>query len=134
MARTTHGHHIPGTQEDRRDSLVDMRACGGVDICARCQHEAREHIIYMVGEDVDYQQRAIDIVRRYVKPKQFPESPPFSVYVIWFTKTLQNWKAIMGTTLDDCMIYELTHDGFKNQTYLDAYHKVDNQVIPDSDL
>lgn len=52
------------------------------------------------------------------------------VYVVWFCKTLQNWKALLSTTLPDGMYYEVTFDGDKQQAYLDAYKKFDNVVYP----
>jgi hypothetical protein len=52
------------------------------------------------------------------------------VYVVWFSKTLQNWKALLSTTISDGMYYEVTHNGNKTETYLDAYKKFDNVVIP----
>lgn len=53
------------------------------------------------------------------------------VYVVWFLKTLQNWKALVSTTVADGMYYEITHNGDKNETYLDAYKKWDNMCIMD---
>lgn len=53
------------------------------------------------------------------------------VYVVWFAKALQNWKALISTTLPDGMYYELTYNGNKRETYLDAYKKFDNVAIPD---
>jgi hypothetical protein len=53
------------------------------------------------------------------------------VYVVWFSKTLQNWKALISTTLPDGMYYEVTHSGDKHETYLDAYKKFDNVCIAD---
>ena len=42
------------------------------------------------------------------------------VYVVWYCKTLQNWKALASTTLPDGMYYELTVNGDKSELYLDA--------------
>lgn len=53
------------------------------------------------------------------------------VYVVWFCKTLQNWKALVSTTVSDGMYYEITYNGDKNETYLDAYKKWENKCIPD---
>lgn len=53
------------------------------------------------------------------------------VFVVWFSKTLQNWKALVSTTVSDGMYYEITHNGDKGETYLDAYKKWDNRCIPD---
>ena len=51
------------------------------------------------------------------------------VYVVWFCKTLQNWKALLSTTLPDGMYYEVTYNGDKKEIYLDAYKKFENQKI-----
>lgn len=53
------------------------------------------------------------------------------VFIVWFCKTLQNWKALVSTTIPDCMYYEITHNGDKHETYLDAYKKWENIRIPD---
>ncbi len=53
------------------------------------------------------------------------------VFIVWFSKTLQNWKALVSTTVSDGMYYEITHNGDKVETYLDAYKKWDNKCIPD---
>lgn len=52
------------------------------------------------------------------------------VYVVWYCKTLQNWKALASTTLPDGMYYELTVNGDKSELYLDAYKKFENRCIP----
>jgi len=54
------------------------------------------------------------------------------VYVVWFAKVLNNWKALVSTTLPDGMYYEVTYDWHKSQTYIDAYKKFQNVAIPDS--
>lgn len=51
------------------------------------------------------------------------------VYIVWYCKTLQNWKALASTTLFDGMYYELTVNGDKNDMYLDAYKKFENRTI-----
>lgn len=53
------------------------------------------------------------------------------VFIVWFCKTLQNWKALVSTTVSDGMYYEVTHNGDKCETYLDAYKKWENVCIPD---
>lgn len=51
------------------------------------------------------------------------------VYVVWFCKTLQNWKGLASTTVPDGMYYELTYNGDKDEMYLDAYKKFENRCI-----
>ena len=53
----------------------------------------------------------------------------FDVYIVWYCKTLQNWKALASTTLYDGMYYELTLNGDKQELYLDAYKKFENKCI-----
>ena len=55
------------------------------------------------------------------------------VFIVWFCKTLQNWKALVSTTISDGMYYEITHNGDNGETYLDAYKKWENVCIPDFD-
>ena len=54
-----------------------------------------------------------------------------NVFIVWFCKTLQNWKALVSTTVSDGMYYEITHNGDKHETYLDAYKKWENVRIVD---
>ena len=54
---------------------------------------------------------------------------PFSkedVYVVWYSKTLQNAKALLSTPLPDGMYYEVTLNGDKDEIYFDAYKKFQN--------
>lgn len=51
------------------------------------------------------------------------------VYVVWFCKTLQNWKALLSTNVPDGVYYEITHNGDKNETYVDVYKKWENFCV-----
>ena len=51
------------------------------------------------------------------------------VFVVWYCKTLQNWKALVSTTLPDGMYYELTLNGDRAELYFDAYKKFENRCI-----
>lgn len=53
------------------------------------------------------------------------------VFIVWFCKTLQNWKALVSTTIPDGIYYEVTYNGDKHETYLDIYKKWENVCIPD---
>ena len=53
----------------------------------------------------------------------------FEVYVVWKCKTLQNWKFLISSSLNDGMYYELTYNGDKEEWYLDAYKKFENRCI-----
>lgn len=51
------------------------------------------------------------------------------VFVVWSCKTLQNNKALLSTTVSDGMYNEITHNGDKQETYVDAYKKWENFVV-----
>ena len=51
------------------------------------------------------------------------------VFIVWSCKTLQNNKALVSTTVSDGMYYEITHNGDKQETYVDAYKKWENFVV-----
>jgi hypothetical protein len=53
------------------------------------------------------------------------------VYIVWFAKTLGNWKALASTTRTDGLYFEITYDGNKNQTYVDTYVKFFNLAVTD---
>ena len=60
-------------------------------------------------------------------------------FVVWFSKTLQNWKALVSTNAissnEKCGDYaEVTHNGDKEETYVDVYAKVSNRVIKDQEV
>lgn len=76
-------------------------------------------------------EKAIGIVRKYIVSHldKSDEMPDFDVYTVWKAKILQNWKYLLSSTLFDGMYYELTFNGDKQEWYLDAYKKFENQVI-----
>lgn len=51
------------------------------------------------------------------------------VFIVWSVKALQNNKALVSTTVSDGMYYEITHNGNKNETYVDAYKKWENFTV-----
>lgn len=55
------------------------------------------------------------------------------IFIVWFCKTLQNWKALISTTLPDGMYYEVTYNGDNREVYLDVYKKFDNKLIKDQE-
>lgn len=55
------------------------------------------------------------------------------VYVVWFCFILGGWKGLVSTSLPDGMYYEVTYNTNKRETYLDAYKKLDNVVLSDSE-
>lgn len=55
-----------------------------------------------------------------------------NVYVVWACKTLQNYKALLSTTVSgDGGYVEYTYNGDKGELYEDFYGKVSNRAILD---
>ena len=52
------------------------------------------------------------------------------VIVVWYSKSLQNHKALLSTPVSDGMYYELTYNGDKKELYFDAYKKWENICYP----
>ena len=150
--RTRHGHHIQGTVLDD-DTPKNIARCGGPRRCKECGEDVVEWVqskAISAGhiqpgdfktsfssdeEGTDFPLRARHAVALYINSSDGIESnaPGITVndiYVVWFTKVLGNWKALVSTTRPDGMYYELTYNGDKKEIYLDAYNRMDNVVLP----
>ena len=82
---------------------------------------------------MDYMKRAKEIVLDYAKKHVDPTDNISmcidDVFVVWFCKTLHHAKALLSTSLPDGMYYEVTFNGIKDEIYLDAYKKFENNCI-----
>ena len=67
-----------------------------------------------------------------VAKKEFDvDAYPSDVQLVWYSKTLRNYKCIMFVPdIDRVHIYECTYNGDKEEFYVDAYNKVSNTVFP----
>ena len=82
---------------------------------------------------MDMEFKAHSIVLDYIQ-KHLDKSDnitEFGVYTVWKCKALQNWKFLISSTLLDGMYYEVTFNGDISEWYLDAYKKIENQIIPE---
>lgn len=140
MTYTRHGHHIPNTPTDDEQGQIDKHRCGGVQICPSCHLDA----LYSLTE----QERPFEDVSEYSDdPDRFLKQAKIYVigshnnrtddkdevlkvedlYIVWFTKTLSNWKALISTSKPgDGLYFEVTHNGEKEETYVDTYLKISN--------
>ncbi len=50
------------------------------------------------------------------------------IFLVWYCKTLQNYKALLGVTGQYGEYFEVTYDGDRNKVYLDIYKKDKNIV------
>nr|DAP26450.1 MAG TPA: hypothetical protein [Caudoviricetes sp.]DAU22453.1 MAG TPA: hypothetical protein [Caudoviricetes sp.] len=84
-----------------------------------------------INTDSKFLSKAIDMVADYTDEHldKTNNQTDYTVFVVWYCKTLQNFKALLSTTLPDGMYYEVTYNGDKDEIYLDAYKKFENRAI-----
>lgn len=73
----------------------------------------------------EFQEKAINAAR-IVLFNEFGynanEIAPMDMYIVWFCKTLQNWKALVsGVHIKEYI--EVTYNGDKKEIYVDVYQK-----------
>lgn len=57
------------------------------------------------------------------------------LYIVWFAKVLQNWKALVSTSISgDGLYFEVTYNGDRLETYVDTYRKANNQSFSHHDF
>lgn len=140
MAYTTHGHYIPESPYNESPPSSKAR-CGGPGMCGPCSSQASQYSdrygptagfepeILAGDNSANYQTKAMHIVRDFIDSQE--PGKTYETYVVWFSKILLNWKALVSTTLEDGMYYEVTYNGVKHESYLDAYKKRVNIVVAD---
>ena len=84
---------------------------------------SKEYIQFCKEQIVEYYNRRAD------KTDKNGHITTDDVFVVWYSKTLQNHKALLSTTVPDGMYYEVTFNGDKSEAYLDAYKKWENKCI-----
>lgn len=142
---TKHGHQIPGTTVSYPKPGVVVQ-CGGLMPCFKCWGEAwRATLIKVTPErelpkvslmdKLAMELRARTIVGNYFNehredPMEIPDITLKEIHIVWFAKTLKNWKACVTTDVPDNTYYEVTYDGNAQEIYLDVYVKKENVVIP----
>ena len=58
------------------------------------------------------------------------EITPDDMFIVWFCKTLQNWKALVsGVNIKEYI--EVTYNGDKQEIYVGVYQKACNQCLKD---
>lgn len=81
----------------------------------------------------EFQEKAINAARTVLLNEldcSADRLEPSDMYVVWFCKTLQNWKALVSGVYIKKYI-EVTYNGDNGETYVDVYKKVCNQCLKD---
>lgn len=71
-------------------------------------------------------QVVVDNYNRSRDPQTTNELTLDGVYIVWFAKTLRNWKAIVASPVVFGLLWEVSCDGGKQEIYIDVYKKVTN--------
>jgi hypothetical protein len=127
MASDCSGHKLV-QHRDGRPPWCDI--CGGSELSVlNTSLDANSHFAPVQHFDLGY--LAKSIVAQYLNEKSINGRllSPNDIVIVWFCKTLQNWKALL---IDPSMIgkyYEVTYDGDLDVSYLDSYTKTDNVCI-----
>ncbi len=82
-------------------------------------------------KNVEFIDKCIEIVRDYTI-EHFDKSEPipnFDVFPVYVYYAFKNHNAILSTTLDDGMLFELTYDSDKKELYLYTYKKFETRCI-----
>nr|DAM71055.1 MAG TPA: hypothetical protein [Caudoviricetes sp.] len=81
----------------------------------------------------EFQEKAINAARTVLFNEfgyNANEIAPMDMYIVWFCKTLQNWKALVsGVHIKEYI--EVTYNGDKQEVYVDVYQKACNQCLKD---
>jgi hypothetical protein len=59
----------------------------------------------------------------------YPAITVDDLFVVWFCKTLDNWKAMISTNRVTGLYFEVTYNGRTNEIYLDYYVRERNLAI-----
>lgn len=80
--------------------------------------------------DVKFIKICKEVVKNYANEHHFLSSNTRQkdVFIVWYCKTLQNWKALAGIYGRD-EYFELTYNGDKKELYLDVYKKSENMCL-----
>lgn len=145
MTYTSHGHHILGTKIPAAPP-VRINRCGGLTICPTCKQESAAELLAekleqdyasMAQMPEDFIAKARNLLKVHVDYRlrnlmvKGDDLPAYEIYVTTFAKTLDTWRAWMGTTLGDKLHYELIYKGSARKTIIKTYRQLESLTIPD---
>jgi Family of unknown function (DUF6275) len=71
----------------------------------------------------------VDNYNLYRDSRKSPELTMDAVYIVWFSKTLGNWKAIVASPVVRGLLWEVAFNAHKNEAYVDIYKKLNNVKV-----
>lgn len=95
---------------------------------AKRQKDADERVIAILDSENSADGFLLKAKRIVSEVSAYPQD---KLFIVWFTKTLQYWKAMVGTTDGNDVYFEVTYNGDKREAYVDFYMKHNNIRVPD---
>jgi hypothetical protein len=75
-------------------------------------------------------QTAVDNYNQHRNKRTLPMLTVDMVHIIWFSKMVDSWKAMVASAVAKGLIWEVTYDGETNQVYLNIYKQLNDVKIP----
>ena len=63
---------------------------------------------------------------KYIDERNYYQVTQNDVYLVWYSKTIQNHKALLGTHIPDHLYFEATYNGDEGELYLDTYKEINH--------
>lgn len=72
------------------------------------------------------------VMENYNEHHNEEESPPLIIddlYIIWFTKVLNNWRAQVASSVVRGLVWMVTYNGSKSEAYIEVFRKINNTKV-----
>lgn len=79
-------------------------------------------------ESMEWLEQGQQLVANYVNNQTNRNLKAEEVFVVWFSKTIQNKKALLGVHHSP-LYFELTVDGNAGEQYIDVYEEKDHYIL-----
>jgi hypothetical protein len=72
------------------------------------------------------------VVDNYNRHHDSGRTPPLTmgdVFIVWFVKTLENWKAVVGSSVLRGLLYEVSYNGEESEAYIEIFKKINSTKV-----
>lgn len=72
------------------------------------------------------------VVDNYNRHHDSHRTPPLTmadVFIVWFAKTLDNWKAVVGSSILRGLLYEVSYNGGESEAYIEIFKKINSTTV-----
>lgn len=95
----------------------------------------RRHALQPVQADPDRflmqaKQLVVDNYNEAPSLEEHPELTIDDVYIIWYTKLLGSWKALLSSHVVKGLTWQVTYNRLRYEAYIEVYKKINNIVVP----